>query len=235
MSPLGTLLLAAGLALQAGAKTIRVDVGKTGLSFTPNSFAADPNDVIEFWYYPRNHSVVAGRWNDACVPATSGGFYSGFFPTPEGTNPDVFRVTVNDTDPIVFYCSQNNGFHCRNGMVAVVNPAGSNNLQNYLAIATNTDTAATSPDSGPFGGVRVNVNSTGVVTTTTTTSGESTAAPTATDSSETSGSSSVDATSTAEPSASPTGTSGGSVVGVSLAGLVAAGVLGVFLVGDLRG
>ena len=85
MSPLTKLLLAAGLVMQAGATTIKVAVGKTGLTFDPNIIPAKVGDVLEFNFYPRNHSVVAGDFSKPCQPATSGGFFSGFFPTAVNT------------------------------------------------------------------------------------------------------------------------------------------------------
>ena len=35
--------------------------------------------------------------------------------------PYIFRVTVNDTLPFVYYCSQNDHQHCAAGMAGVVN------------------------------------------------------------------------------------------------------------------
>lgn len=68
----------------------------------------------------------------------------------------VFRVTVNDTDPIVYYCSQNGldfGNHCRDhGMAGVVNEPDLSRLQEYRDAAASVDTSVT-PNSGPFGGV----------------------------------------------------------------------------------
>lgn len=85
MSPLSSFILIAGLALQAGAVTIPVSVGKVGLVFEPSTIRAAQGDIIEFRFWARNHSVVSGNWNQACTPATSGGFYSGFnFPTEAG-------------------------------------------------------------------------------------------------------------------------------------------------------
>lgn len=51
------------------------------------------------------------------------------------------------------YCSQNNGQHCKNGMVAVINPAGVGRLtlEAYTALARNAGNA-TSPQGGAFGG-----------------------------------------------------------------------------------
>src|SRR4051812_34137565 len=51
------LLAAAGL---AAATTISVAVGKDGLTFEPNKIQAHVGDAIEFRFYAKNHSVVAG-------------------------------------------------------------------------------------------------------------------------------------------------------------------------------
>lgn len=68
----------------------------------------------------------------------------------------VFRVTVNDTDPIIYYCSQNGpefGNHCKDhGMAGVVNEPDVSKLQEYRDAAASVNTSVT-PDSEPFGGV----------------------------------------------------------------------------------
>jgi hypothetical protein len=69
----------------AAAITIPVSVGRNGLTFEPNVIHAQERDVIEFRFWPRNHSVVAGDFNEACRPASENGFFSGFFPTQAGT------------------------------------------------------------------------------------------------------------------------------------------------------
>ncbi|KAL2262261.1 hypothetical protein VTK26DRAFT_1943 [Humicola hyalothermophila] len=165
------LVALAGLAGQAFAATIPVSVGRDGLTFDPNVIHAHEGDVIEFRFWPRNHSVVAGDFHDGCRPARreGDGFFSGFFPTEPGTvNDQVFRVTVTHTGPVPVYCSQNNGQHCRNGMVAVINPAGRFTLEAYAALARNVPGGnATSPQGGPFGGVVA--QNTGTVTTATAT------------------------------------------------------------------
>jgi plastocyanin len=78
-------LLLAGLMARAIATTIPVSVGRNGLTFEPNVIHAHEGDVIEFRFWPRNHSVVAGTFDGACRPASEGSFYSGFFPTQQGT------------------------------------------------------------------------------------------------------------------------------------------------------
>jgi plastocyanin len=75
-------LATAGL---AAAATIPVSVGKNGLTFEPNVIRAQEGDVIEFRFWPRNHSVVAGDFANACRPAADNGFFSGFFPTQPNT------------------------------------------------------------------------------------------------------------------------------------------------------
>ncbi|KAK3294391.1 uncharacterized protein B0H64DRAFT_400594 [Chaetomium fimeti] len=82
MQPTAVLLAAAGL---AAATTIPVSVGRNGLTFEPNVIRAHEGDVIEFRFWPRNHSVVAGDFTEACRPADDNGFFSGFFPTQPGT------------------------------------------------------------------------------------------------------------------------------------------------------
>lgn len=77
-------------------------------------------------------------------------------------------MTVNDTEPIVFYCSQNTLSHCKSGMSGVVNPANSSQLTDYKNAAKNVDTAG-SPAS-VFGGT--------VSTASTTTGSSASSSPT---------------------------------------------------------
>jgi plastocyanin len=80
-----TLAVAAFSAV-ASAKTIRIDVGQSGLTFTPNDITAAVGDILEFHYHPTNHSVVAADFATPCKPKAEGGFYSGFFPTTATEN-----------------------------------------------------------------------------------------------------------------------------------------------------
>lgn len=81
-----SLLLAAGLAAQAAAKTVTVVVGKTNNTFVPAEIKAEVGDILEFRFWAKNHSVVSGDFSKGCTPAsnTQGAFYSGFFPTQDG-------------------------------------------------------------------------------------------------------------------------------------------------------
>ena len=80
-----TTLLLAGAGLTAAVTIIPVSVGKSGLTFAPDVIRAQVGDVIEFRYWPLNHSIVAGDFSHACRPAASNGFFSGFFSTRAGT------------------------------------------------------------------------------------------------------------------------------------------------------
>ena len=53
-----------------------------------------------------------------------------------GQQPPIFRVTVNDTDPIFFYCSAPGA--CIQGMIGVINPNSTFNYTTQLAFALNT-------------------------------------------------------------------------------------------------
>ncbi len=74
------------MAMSATAATVRIDVGQSGLTFSPNSATAAKGDIIEFHFHPINHSVVMGDFSNPCKPAQTGGFYSGFMPTSSGEN-----------------------------------------------------------------------------------------------------------------------------------------------------
>jgi len=85
---LQTIAIAAGLISQSIAKTIRIDAGPEGAgdAFVPNDVEAAVGDILEFHFftYGTSHDVVAGDFDNACRPATTGGFYSGVISTPGG-------------------------------------------------------------------------------------------------------------------------------------------------------
>jgi plastocyanin len=86
MSSAVKILLASGLALQARAATIKIDAGQGGIVFSPNETKAAVGDVLEFHFVAGNHSVVQGDFDNACHPATTGGFFSGYFPAQNSEN-----------------------------------------------------------------------------------------------------------------------------------------------------
>ncbi|KAI3392538.1 hypothetical protein diail_5549, partial [Diaporthe ilicicola] len=140
------------------AKTVVIRSTAGAPFFDPTNTTADVGDVIEFHFKAHNRSIVMGDYNRPCEPAATGGFYSGFFVEEDSTaeNSTVFRVTVNDTNAIVYYCSQNGpdfGNHCKDhGMAGVINEPDLSKLQDYRDAAAKVNVSVT-PDSEPFGGV----------------------------------------------------------------------------------
>lgn len=77
-------VLVASIAL-ASAKTIEIKAGP-GLDFSPSSTTAAKGDVLEFHFYPRNHSVAQGFYANPCQPAQEAGFFSGYVPSQDGAS-----------------------------------------------------------------------------------------------------------------------------------------------------
>ncbi|KIM94391.1 hypothetical protein OIDMADRAFT_97771, partial [Oidiodendron maius Zn] len=100
---------------------INVNVGEGGLYIVHPSFDAAIGDVLVFGFGDglggSNYSIVQGTYDKPCF-ALEGGFFSGFLPVPANEQAN-FRVTVNTTDPIYYYCGQTGD--CQAGMVATVN------------------------------------------------------------------------------------------------------------------
>ncbi|TKA73523.1 hypothetical protein B0A55_05319 [Friedmanniomyces simplex] len=100
--------------------TQTIAVGENGLVFTPDSLTAPVGSQVEFQFYPRNHSVVSSAFGNPCQP--DGKVFSGYMAVSSGTGPDVFVVTINDTNPICESLFFNILTHCQAGMVGVINP-----------------------------------------------------------------------------------------------------------------
>ncbi|KAK0723413.1 hypothetical protein B0T26DRAFT_599950, partial [Lasiosphaeria miniovina] len=124
----------AALAASASAATVRIDVGQNGFTFSPSSVTASKGDTLEYHFHQPAHSVASSDFGGPCTPSKSGGFYSGVMTTSGAAeNANVFRVVVNSTDPIFFYCTVPG--HCNGGMSGVVNPSGSQTLAAYQSSA----------------------------------------------------------------------------------------------------
>src|SRR6266849_2688938 len=96
----------ATLASTVSAATTQVKVGSSGLAFDPPSVNATTGDIIQFVFYPKNHTVTQSTFAAPCSPM-SGGADSGFNPTTaNATNVPSYSVTVNNTQPLWFYCKQ---------------------------------------------------------------------------------------------------------------------------------
>jgi len=90
-----------------------VKVGQNGLTFDPESLTVPVGETVEFHFWPKAHSVSRSSFDKPCVPLNSTAFWSGPVPVTSGMSNTTFSVTVNDTNPIWFYCPT--GTHCQSG------------------------------------------------------------------------------------------------------------------------
>ncbi|QSZ32646.1 hypothetical protein DSL72_002225 [Monilinia vaccinii-corymbosi] len=126
----------------SAAATYTVSVGADGLNYSPRELTADVGDIIEFRFYPQNHSVARAEYKQPCIPyedtgAGKVGFWSGFEPIAiVSNNPPIFNLLINDTEPIFFYCSAPQA--CRDGMVGVINANETQTFDTQLAFAENS-------------------------------------------------------------------------------------------------
>jgi len=172
------------LASGAFAKDIPIEVGKGGLTFSPNNVTAAVGDNLVFSFFAANHTATQGSFASPCqVGATPGAFFSGFMPTTTESNM-TFTVAVNNTTPMWIFCSQ--AKHCQAGMSMVVNEVGSSakTLEAYQ-LAAKTVVKSDIPTVAGFGGILAANSSS---------SGSGTSSGTSTSSSTASGTSSTAAT-----------------------------------------
>jgi len=174
---------AAPPAVTATSSPFKVSVGKDGLTYTPSNIIAEVGTLIEFDFFPKNHTVTQSSFKDPCHPLSTGGFFSDFVPTMASPSGTTFTITVNDTKPIWFYCSQTLGTHCQKGMVGAINaPATGNTLDAFILLASNAS-QSTFPAGGAAGGVlqvgsnsNLSTSASATYSTSYTTSAESTSA-----------------------------------------------------------
>ncbi|KAI9754060.1 MAG: hypothetical protein M4579_004880 [Chaenotheca gracillima] len=129
--------------------TITIEVGEGGLVMKPDSVMAKKGQKIEFEFYPMNHSVVQGDVSKPCQPAANA-WWSGYVPSSKGESSTKFVLTINDTEPIYYYCSQEE--HCQGGMVGVINPPNDSALTDYRKASNGADENV-APKTGPMGGI----------------------------------------------------------------------------------
>ncbi|ORY69613.1 uncharacterized protein BCR38DRAFT_334393 [Pseudomassariella vexata] len=133
--------------------THSVVAGLAGLRFDPENVVASAGDIIEWHFLPKNHSIAQSSFAEPCQPlanSPSTSFFSGFnFATSEGQAPDVFQIVVEDASkPIWYYCAQQTGAHCQNGMVGVINQnfeSAEATLAKHKELAAKTGTSVIPP------------------------------------------------------------------------------------------
>jgi plastocyanin len=102
----------------ATAATIDIDAGETGLEFAPSSVTAGVGDTVNVHFYPGGHSFVSSDFNSPCT--SNNVLNSGIVNSNSDQASMMFQFTVNDTNPIWFYCGTPG--HCSAGMSGVINP-----------------------------------------------------------------------------------------------------------------
>ncbi|KAJ5460176.1 uncharacterized protein N7458_001728 [Penicillium daleae] len=127
---------ASSTASGSASATQSVNVGQNGFTYTPDTIHVPKGGVVEFHFYPGDHSVVEAAFNNPCHPLSDTSFFSGFMANANNGKP-VWSLTVNDTNPIWFYCGQVG--HCAAGMVGVINPSGSDTLNAFKSAASNAN------------------------------------------------------------------------------------------------
>ncbi|KJA29262.1 hypothetical protein HYPSUDRAFT_32662 [Hypholoma sublateritium FD-334 SS-4] len=136
--------LSLGLALMpfVSAAIIDIQVGASGLTYSPDAIGANVGDQVVFHFHAKNHTVTQSSFADPCGPL-AGGLSSGFMPVAanQTDNLPTFTVTVKDTKPIWVYCAQGAGTaasHCGAGMVFAINcgqDGSPNSFTNFKASA----------------------------------------------------------------------------------------------------
>ncbi|PPQ89404.1 hypothetical protein CVT25_002222 [Psilocybe cyanescens] len=149
-----------GLALLPfiSAKVIDIQVGQSGLTYSPEAISAVPGDQVVFHFHAKNHTVTQSSFADPCGKK-DGGINSGFQPVAanQTDNLPTFTVTVNDTQPVWIYCAQaakTPASHCGAGMVFAINcgldgaPNSFTNFKNAaLGVGASLSAAAATPAS----------------------------------------------------------------------------------------
>lgn len=159
-----SILASASLVGLAFAANHDVKVGMDKLTFSPNTTTAAAGDTVTFHFYPAKHNVVRAAFASPCEPL-AGGFFSGFVPTSSGESMTTFMITVNDTKPIWFYCSQ--ASHCQSGMVGAINaPTTGNTIEKFIAAAASASNNTTPTVPNGMGGTlsAMNMTASGTMT-----------------------------------------------------------------------
>ncbi|KAF1843459.1 uncharacterized protein K460DRAFT_290674, partial [Cucurbitaria berberidis CBS 394.84] len=127
----------------AQGQTHTIQVGLADHKFKPEVTEAKVGDLIEFRFYPANHSVVRAEYGFPCIPyemtgSNKQGFFAGFHAVDKVLDdPPNYTVAINNTDPIFFYCSAP-GSCLKYGMVGAINPNASTSINTQHQRALNS-------------------------------------------------------------------------------------------------
>ncbi|KAI2626293.1 hypothetical protein GGS21DRAFT_266989 [Xylaria nigripes] len=131
--------------------TQTITVGRGSFTFTPDSITAEKGDKIVFEFWSDGHTVSRSQFGFPCMPyefVTPGGigFFSGDIPPVHPTSHPKWSITINDTDPVFFYCSAPGS--CKaNHMIGVINQNDTWTLASQKALIDNNviDLSPTDP------------------------------------------------------------------------------------------
>jgi plastocyanin len=121
-------------------QTHTIQVGLADHKMRPETTEAAIGDIVEFDFYPLNHSVVRAEYGFPCIPyemagSDKTGFFSGFNSVDRVLdNPPKYSVRINDTEPIFFYCSAP-GSCITYGMVGGINLNSSMSIDKQRTLA----------------------------------------------------------------------------------------------------
>lgn len=139
-SPSPTSLPPSNSASSSASQTHTIQVGLLDHKIRPETTEAAIGDIVEFNFYPLNHSIVRAEYGFPCIPyemtgSHKTGFFSGFNPVDKVLdNPPKYSVEINDTEPIFFYCSAP-GSCTTYGMVGGINMNSSTNIDKQRTLA----------------------------------------------------------------------------------------------------
>ncbi|KAF2096708.1 hypothetical protein NA57DRAFT_58605 [Rhizodiscina lignyota] len=121
-----------------------VQVGNGGFNFQPESLTVPVGDTVEFFFHPLLHGVAQANFDDPCHPANDSAFWSGFMSVQSGVGSTSFKLKINSTEPIWYYCPQTTLKHCQSGMVGVINPpsGGNQTIEAFKDAAKNASTSS---------------------------------------------------------------------------------------------
>ncbi|KAF2204769.1 hypothetical protein GQ43DRAFT_363913 [Delitschia confertaspora ATCC 74209] len=115
------------------------------LGYSPESITAAQGDKVKFVFMQKNHTATQSTFADPCKKM-EGGLDSGFMPNPEGKAGVEWEMDVTTTEPLWFYCKQQNGIHCGKGMVFAINAksTGDKTFSAWKQLAVNKNGTALS-------------------------------------------------------------------------------------------
>jgi plastocyanin len=128
---------------------VQVSDASGALKFWPEVLEAKTGELVQFHFYPKNHSIAQSSFADPCMPISESesgngttGFFSGFMPVEaDSALMPTFTIPITDEKPIWYYCAT--GPHCQSGMVGVINPPKNNaerTIEKYREAAAGTTT-----------------------------------------------------------------------------------------------